>query len=201
MTVPLMILAGFAILLGFFGTPAWPWFQSFLDGHAIEPGGFHEPGIVSVMVSSSLLVFLGLALGWWFYGRDPIASADAPDAVGKLQPQTFRLLGNAYYIDALYGATLIRLNTIWSYLCDWFDRFVWNGAVYLISYIVLGLAWIDNFFDTYVVNFGFDEGCRGVSDGGQILARLQGGRIQSYLRMIGVALIALVIFLLWGAKA
>jgi NADH-quinone oxidoreductase subunit L len=32
MTVPLVILAAFAMLLGFIGTPAWPWFQSFLDG-------------------------------------------------------------------------------------------------------------------------------------------------------------------------
>ncbi len=31
MTVPLVILAAFAVLLGFLGTPAWPWFQSFLN--------------------------------------------------------------------------------------------------------------------------------------------------------------------------
>ena len=34
MTVPLMVLAAFAILLGVIGTPAWPWFDSFLDGQA-----------------------------------------------------------------------------------------------------------------------------------------------------------------------
>ena len=31
MTVPLIVLAVFAIVLGFVGTPAWPWFQSFLE--------------------------------------------------------------------------------------------------------------------------------------------------------------------------
>ncbi len=30
MTIPLLILAAFSILLGFIGTPAWPWFQSFV---------------------------------------------------------------------------------------------------------------------------------------------------------------------------
>ena len=55
-------------------------------------------------------------------------------------------------------------------------------------------------FDARVVNPGFDEGCRDVSRGGQILSRLQGGRVQSYLRMIGFALIVLVLFLLWGAR-
>jgi NADH-quinone oxidoreductase subunit L len=103
-------------------------------------------------------------------------------------------------VDAFYGATLIRLNTIWSRVCDWFDRFVWNGAVQTISYLFLGVAWIDSSFDTYIVNPSFDGGCSSVSRGGRILSLFQGGRIQSYLRMIGLALVGLVIFLLWGAK-
>ena len=32
MTRPLVILAAFAVFLGFVGTPAWPWFQNFLAG-------------------------------------------------------------------------------------------------------------------------------------------------------------------------
>ena len=32
MTFPLAILAVFAVVLGFIGTPAWPWFQSYLSG-------------------------------------------------------------------------------------------------------------------------------------------------------------------------
>ncbi len=32
MTVPLTILAIFAVVLGFINTPAWPWFTSFLEG-------------------------------------------------------------------------------------------------------------------------------------------------------------------------
>ena len=203
MTTPLVVLAAFAVLLGLIGTPAWPWFQSFLDGTPppFSFAAFSEPGIIPIMVSSSLLVFVGLGLGWWFYGRKPIASADAPDAFGQLQPQIFSILGHAFYVDVFYGATLIRLNTIWSHVCDWFDRFVWNGAVQTISYLFLGVAWIDSSFDTYVVNSSFDGGCQSVSRSGQLLALFQTGRVQSYLRIIGIALVALVIFLLWGAKA
>jgi len=203
MTIPLVILAAFAVLLGFIGTPAWPWFQSFLEGTSapVSFSAFSEPGTIPVMISSSLLVFLGLGLGWYFYGRKPIESAESPDALGKLQPPAFRVLGHAYYVDALYSATLIPLNTLGSRVCDWFDRFVWNGAVQTVSYLVLGAAWMDNFFDTYIVNTGFDGGCQSVSLGGRVLALLQGGRVQTYLRIIGCALIVLVIFLLWGAKA
>ncbi|MGO8720385.1 MAG: NADH-quinone oxidoreductase subunit L [Acidobacteriaceae bacterium] len=201
MTIPLTILAAFAMFLGFVGTPAWPWFQSFLGGTrtTLHLAAFVSPEFLPVMLSSSLLVFLGLGLGWWFYGHKPIASADAPDAFGQLQPHAFTVLGRAFYVDALYAATLLRLNAAWSRICDWLDRWVWNGAVQTVSHLVLAFAWIDNLVDTNVVNAGFDEGCETVSRSGQVLSLLQGGRVQSYLRMIGVALIALAAFLLWGA--
>jgi NADH-quinone oxidoreductase subunit L len=202
MTIPLVILAAFAMLLGLIGMPAWPWLQSFLDDKraTLNFAAFSNVGLLAVMVSSSLLVFLGLGLGWWFYGRKPIADADAPDALGQLQPRIFAVLGHSFYVDELYGATILRLNAWWSRVCDWLDRWVWNGAVQTVSHLVLGFAWLDNFFDAHVVNAGFDEGCQSVSRGGQVLSLLQGGRVQSYLRTIGLALIALVVFLLWGAR-
>jgi NADH-quinone oxidoreductase subunit L len=202
MSVPLMVLAVFAVLLGFIGTPAWPWFQSFLEGnHAtFALAAFKEAGVVPVMLSSSLLVFLGLGLGWFLYGRRPIASSAAPDQLDIFQPQIYSVLGHAFFVDALYGATIIRLNTLWSAICDWLDRWVWNGAVQTVSYLVLVVAWLDNFFDASVVNSSFDEGCEGVSRSGQILSLLQNGQVQSYMGVIGCALIALVVLLLWGAK-
>jgi NADH-quinone oxidoreductase subunit L len=201
MTIPLTILAAFALLLGLVDTPVWSWFHSFLSGTPVNVRitGFSEPGLLTVMVSSSIVVFVGLGLGWWFYGRKRIVSAEAPDAVGRLQPHIFTVLAHAFYIDALYAATVVRLNTAWSRICDWLDRWVWNGAVQTVSHLVLAFAWVDNLIDTKVVNAGFDEGCETVSLGGQILSLLQGGRVQSYLRMIGIALIALASFLLWGA--
>jgi NADH-quinone oxidoreductase subunit L len=201
MTIPLTILAAFALLLGLVDTPVWSWFHSFLSGTpvGVRFTAFSEPGLLAVMVSSSIVVFFGLGLGWWFYGRKRIADADAPDAVGRLQPHIFTVLSHAFYVDALYAATLLRLNAAWSRVSDWLDRWVWNGAVQTVSHLVLALAWLDNLIDIQVVNAGFDEGCETVSLGGRILSHLQGGRVQSYLRMIGVALIALAGFLLWGA--
>jgi hypothetical protein len=72
--------------------------------------------------------------------------------------------------------------------------------VQTVSYLVLVVAWLDNFFDASVVNSGFDEGCEGVSRSGQILSLLQNGQVQSYMGVIGCALIALVVLLLWGAR-
>jgi NADH-quinone oxidoreductase subunit L len=202
MTIPLALLSVFALLLGFFGTPAWPWFQSFLDNTplAANLGAFGEGGILPVMLTSSVIVFLGLGLGWYFYGRKPIESADAPDSFGALSPATFTVLGHAFYFDALYGATFIRLNTLFSKISDWFDRWVWNGAVKTVTQLVFGLAHLDNFLDTHVVNSGFDEGCESVSLGGRVLSRLQAGRVQGYLKIVAGALILFAVVLLWKAK-
>ena len=107
---------------------------------------------------------------------------------GGAWPGLFAVLAHKFYVDELYEASVIRANLWWAQACDWLDRFVWNGAVLLVSSIVLGLAWFDRFFDEYVVNLGFDEGCRDLRRGGRWLCRLQGGQVQYYLRVIGVGL-------------
>jgi NADH-quinone oxidoreductase subunit L len=202
MTIPLTILAAFALLLGFLGTPAWPWFQSFLEDtqSSVNFGAFSTEGMLPVMLSSSVIVLLGLGIGWWFYGRKPIDTADAPDNVGKFSPSIFSALGDALYFDAIYKATFVNLTTQLSKISDWLDRWVWNGAVQTITYTVFGFAHLDNFLDTHVVNSGFDEGCEGVSRSGQLLSLLQAGRIQPYLKIVAGALIVFTILLLWRAK-
>jgi len=196
MTAPLAILALCAILLGLIGTPAWPWFQSFLEGHPVVAE--HEPDLLAVMVTSSIIALLGILLGYLIYGRQPATRADAADPLGSREPHTFRLLHNAWYIDAFYAATFVRLTRWLGYLADFVDRFIFNGLVQIVSFGVLAIAWLDSFFDKYIVNFGFDTGWRSISLTGRALAVLQGGRVQAYLRYIGLALVGLVIFLLWG---
>jgi len=203
MAIPLMILAVFAILLGVIGTPAWPWFDSFLNGQpaTLHVTGFFESGILPVMLSSSIIVFVGLGMGWWFYGRKPVADAEAPDALERLQPQIFHLLRNKFYVDEFYQATFIPCNAWLSRVSDWFDRWIWNGAVLAVTYFVLGLSWLARSTDNYLVNPGFDEGCHTVTTGGRLLARLQNGRTQNYLRLVGVAFAVLVALLIWsGAR-
>jgi NADH-quinone oxidoreductase subunit L len=201
MTVPLLLLAFFAVFLGFVGAPFWPWLQSFLDGGHVAFSMAPIVEALPLMAVSTVVVFAGIGLGWMLYGRKPITSAAEPDALEAAQPLVFRVLNNAFYVDAFYHATFVRLNDWAAVLSDWSDRWVWNGAVQIISYAALGFAWFDNFIDTSVVNGGFDEGCETVSRGGKLLSLLQNGRAQSYLRMIGLALVVLVAILLWEAHA
>jgi NADH-quinone oxidoreductase subunit L len=161
--------------------------------------GFAENGILSIMLSSTIIVLLGLGFGWWFYGRKPIECTDASeDALERLQPQLFNLLRNGFFVDKFYEATVIRFNMWCSHACAFLDRWVWGGAVRLAIYLVSGLSGLNSSVDTFVVNPGFDQACRNVTLGGQLLSRLQSGRTQSYLRIVGIAFAALVLFLIWG---
>jgi NADH-quinone oxidoreductase subunit L len=201
-TIPLVILAILSMLIGLIGTPAWPWFTAFLDGQQVkfDLSGFAENGVLRVMLSSTIILFLGLGIGWWLYGRKPIESAETPDALERLQPQIFNVLRNGFFVDKLYEATVIRFNTWCARSSDWLDRWVWGGAVRLTTYLVVGLSELNRSVDSFVVNPGFDQGCRNVARGGQILARLQSGRTQNYLRIVGIAFAALVLFLIWSKR-
>jgi NADH-quinone oxidoreductase subunit L len=202
MTAPLVLLAVFAVLLGFIGTPAWPWLQAFLE---LRPAGLDfrqlmEDGLPQLMLASSLLVFAGLGLGWWIYGRRAIRRAADEDALERLQPAVFHALRKGLYVDQLYALTIQR--PAWWIACvaNWLDRWLWSGIPIAVAALTKGVGWIDFSLDRWVVNKGFDEGCNGVADGGRLLARLQDGRIQQYLRLLGAAVAALALFLLLGRR-
>jgi NADH-quinone oxidoreductase subunit L len=199
MTVPLILLAIFAVLLGILGTPLWPWFAAFLHGEptAYNANGFAEPGLLTVMLASSGIVFLGLGIGWWVYGRKPRTIADAPDAIEIATPWIFNVLGHRFYIDELYAATVFKLNAAIAYFADWMDRRVWGGAVQAVIAAVIAFSRLNNAVETTAINGGFDEGCSGVSFSGRLLSHLQNGQVQRSLRAIGITLALLL--LVWFA--
>lgn len=196
MTWPLIILAACAIGLSVIGTPAWPWFQSFLGQHHGEAGFTGE--VISLMALSTVVVFAGLGFGWWLYGRKPMAKADDADPMEKLPAGVYTWLARKYGIDELYEMTVIRFNAWFARACAFLDEWVWGGVVLLVSYVILGFSFVSRFFDELVINLGFDQSCDGVTLGGKLMSRLQDGRVQNYLRIIGVGLVVLVLFLIWG---
>ena len=203
MTIPLLILAAGAVALGFLGTPAWPWFQSYLEGRQLvfDMGELVRGGTLAVMLLSIIVVGSGIGLGWLLYGAPPPQSAEAVDPLEAMHPGLFRVLQSKFFVDEFYEVTVIRLNGWWARTCDWLDQFIWNGLVQLVSYVVLGLAWLDRFADEYVVNLGFDQACQRLRRGGGFLSHLQTGQVQAYLRVVGLALAFLVLLLSWGCRS
>ncbi|MGA8088498.1 MAG: NADH-quinone oxidoreductase subunit L [Terracidiphilus sp.] len=202
MTMPLAILAFFAVTLGAIGTPAWPWFKGFLNGNAATFGwaGFDEPGLGMLMLTSSVVVIAGLLLGWWIYGAKSPA-AEEPDALEKAMPPVWAVLRDKFYIDELYGATVIAFYAWWARVADWLDRRVWGGIVAGVALVFRGWAQANRFLDTNVVDGGFDKGCEEIATGGGLLARVQTGRGQMYLRLLALAVVVLAAILIWSGRS
>jgi NADH-quinone oxidoreductase subunit L len=205
MTIPLVLLAAFAVLLGVLGTPLWPWFAAFLRGEpaVYDAHGFMEPGLVQVMLISSCIVFVGLGLGWLIYGIKPRANAADLDAVERAAPGIFHALAERLYIDELYAATVFKLNAGIAYLADWMDRYIWSGAVRSVIFAVLALSRLNRSVDNTAINGGFDAGCTSVSISGKWISHLQNGQVQRSLRVIGIALVLLLLgwfAFLWSVK-
>jgi len=201
MTMPLAILAVFAALLGFIGTPAWPWFQSFLENRtaAIDFRVLIEPSVGLLMLASSLVVFVGLALGWRLYGNKS-PKPEAPDALEQAAPWLWAPLRDRLYVDEFYRATFIALFGWLARVADWFDRRIWGKIVSLVAWLVGQWAKLNRALDVYGVDGSFDKTCEELSNGGGLLARIQDGRVQDYLRILAVAVIALAGILIWSSR-
>jgi NADH-quinone oxidoreductase subunit L len=196
MTYPLVILAVCTVLLGVVGTPVWPWFHDFLSGHGAGGMRAVPAGVLGVMLFSSLVALGGIGLGWWLYGRKPSRHADDPDVLETWQPDLFTLLRRKFYVDELYEMSVIQWNAAWSKGSDWFDRVIWTGLVQGVALLVLMLSWLNRLVDEFVVNLGFDKGCELLRRSGGRLSWLQNGRVQRYLRVVGLAL-AVFVLLSW----
>jgi len=218
MTLPLSILAVFAIALGILGTPAWPWFTSFIESKPVllDLHAFAEPGLLPLMSFASLLVFLGLGLGWWFYARKAIERpALAPvhrhvsehgdedrdeegrefgeitDVLEVASPTVWGWLAHRLYFDELYAATVLRWYAALAWLSDWLDRRVWGGIVTVVANGFRGIGWMNRSVDSQWIDGTFDKGCEELVTGGGVLAWLQAGRAPGYLRVLAVGLLVL----------
>jgi NADH-quinone oxidoreductase subunit L len=201
MTMPLVILAFFAMAIGVIGTPAWPWFRAFLEGRAapLDLHAFIEPAWLMLLLTSCAIVIVGIGLGWRLYGNDT-PKAEAPDVLEKSAPWAWAVLRDKFYVDELYGHTVIAFYYWWARVADWFDRRVWGGAVAAVTWLFGLWAQLNRFLDTSVFDGTFDKGCEELSNSGGLLASVQSGRVQTYLRILAVGVVALVAILIWSAR-
>ena len=198
MTVPLSILAVFAVALGLLGTPAWPWFTAFIESRSltVDFAGFSEPGLLPLMAVTSLLVLLALSVGWRLYVSRASEKASAPnsdlDVLQARLPRVFRWLESRLYFDELYAATILRLYALCAAAAAWLDRRVWGGLVAVVASGFRLLGRSNRAIDSGWIDGGFDKGCEELTTVGGVLAWLQADRAPAYLRTLTIGLLLLI---------
>jgi NADH-quinone oxidoreductase subunit L len=111
MTVPLMILAGLAIVAGYVGLPALvgekaDLFRRFLDPVIAAAGQAHASAALegALLLASTAAAALGIGLAYLFYLRRPAL----PGRLARALPGVHRLLLKKYFVDELYNAVLVN---------------------------------------------------------------------------------------------
>ena len=198
MTVPLMILAAFAVLLSIPATPAWPWFEGYGKGHPVTLAfeKLVEHDFLSIAGLSILIVTLGIGIAWMIYGRRPL-SATAPDPLESFWAPGFKTLANRFYVDELYNATVVRALAGLGVLFAWFDRRILAGAIRAAAGISVTFSKLGDLFEKFTLNLGFDSSCGGLRDCGSLFSEWESGRVQGYLRFLGVGVVVLLAIIGW----
>jgi NADH-quinone oxidoreductase subunit L len=200
MTIPLRILASCAILLGFLGTPAWPWLHSYFAGEAshFNFAALLKPSFLLMAVLSTLVVGCGLAAGWLIYRNAPRGPNHDPLRL-KIAP-VFAALQQRFWVDEFYDGTVLRFNAWLADSIARLEQVFFAAAGVVAGLAALGLGWASRMFDQFVIDLGFDKTCQGLSSAAQEARKIQGGRVQNYLRTIAVTAAVLILLLVWGCK-
>jgi len=190
MTMPLIALAACSILFGIVLTPAWPWLHAYLTG---EPSQFDIAQLIQPVLFLSLaLVAAGIGLGFAIYGK-----AAETDPLEQAQPALFRFLKNKMWLDELYDRTVVAISRIAARLSDWMDRHIWDGFVRAFGGLGQIFGMLSDNFDERAINAGVDEATTGTRGLGRVMSAWHSGQVQTYLRAVGVSVLALLILYAW----
>ncbi len=198
-TVPLMILAGLAVLGGLLNLPGLNgltlWLEHTIAGVEVGEFNFLVAGL------STLLALVAIGLAWLLYGRQPVVAGQT-DPLKKLIGPVFTVFERKYWVDEFYWAVFInRFVDVSRFLADvidgrfwhdWFHEKVIAGTYNWISRVVLDLR-VDRQFIDAIAN-GLGALTKRTSAG---LRRLQNGFVRSYALAVLVGVVIILGYLIF----
>lgn len=213
MTLPLIILAFFAVFAGFAGVPPdFPIFGAifspehnfihhFLSPTILEPMPKVAFNPLPVLVSFAVALG-GLALGWMMYWRKPLQAGEL-DPLQKVIPSMYPVLQNKYYFDELYAIVFVRPSQWFAknVAYEFIDRGIIDGLLHLIARLAIWIGDLIKMLNTWLIDGFLDGVAELIARAGLWFRGLQTGRVQQYMLLIALAaiLIGLIFALSTGA--
>ena len=180
MTVPLVILALFALGLGGLVKDS---VLANLPGEAAQ----HETIVIVVSIAVALG---GIALGWLIYRGRALGQENDPLAVTPLERKL--------WFDELYAATVGRLWSLTIIIAEQLNEllhFIRDLLVTLANKIGTGFAVGGD--RKLIDKLAFDGMCNQLRSAGHAVTRPQNGFLPGYLRLIAVGAVALGVLVFW----
>jgi NADH-quinone oxidoreductase subunit L len=188
MTVPLVILALFAVGAGFVGTP---WANLF--HHFLEPSGHVGAADLGFMAAATLLPVVGIGAGWALYGARRFKAGDKDPLAGM---PGYQALAKRWYWDEIYAATVVKLMHAAAWIADLIDALL-SALLDALAALARLVAALSRRFDAH----GIMNGARVVGfttrAAGLGFSKLQTGRTQHYVAGAALGAAVLVLMLAW----
>jgi len=194
MTLPLVILAIGALLVGWIGLPAV--FGGSLFAHWLEPviahGEHHGSHALELgLMAVSILVAAGGAfLAYLMYYR----GAFSPDRFANLAGGFFyRLFDNKWYLDEIYQAVFVNGTLLLARFWSAFDHYIVDAIVNGAATLTRFVSWVNGLFDHYIIDGMVNALADIIFWTGNKFRRVQTGNINSYLYGILIAVVFAII--------
>jgi len=209
-TVPLMVLAGLAILGGALNFPGLDWLSGWL-GHTITAVE-HEAAVAPwlqvswgglnpwMALLSTVLALAAIALSWLLYQRKPLVAGEK-DPLKRMFGPVYTVLERRYWVDELYAAVIVnRYGDVARFLADVIDTRFWHDwfheTVIAGSYQWLARTLLSLHIDTQIINAFFDGLAKLTGWVSARLRRLQNGFVRSYALAVLAGVVIIVGYLI-----
>ncbi|MDO8950866.1 MAG: NADH-quinone oxidoreductase subunit L [Actinomycetota bacterium] len=181
MLVPMGVLAAVTSVIGF----GSPYFAEFLGHEGEWPAA-------AIALTSTAVAGLGLALGWWAYGRRNQVLNTRP--LKSRAGFVYAALAQKLYFDLTYDYFIVRQYGRLAGALSEFDRTVVDGIVNGAGAIWRAGADVGALIDRVVIDGAVNGVATLVRAVGARVRGIQTGRVQSYQALM---LAALVVLMLW----
>jgi len=129
MTLPMLALAALSVVAGFVNTPWYHGLAGWLSADGLT-SHYEAPGFVGWITALTVLTALvGIGLAASMYARGTLS----PAALARRLEFGYDMLLNKYWIDELYGATVVRGAFGLGRLLHGIDRYIVEGLVALVG--------------------------------------------------------------------
>jgi NADH-quinone oxidoreductase subunit L len=201
MTIPLIVLAGLAVVGGFIGMPHFipggGVFEHWIDPVAKDVTHAHGSlGLeIGLMIFSVLVglggIFLGLKVYLWGHGR-------AAARFAEKNRELYELVRDKYRVDEMYNAAVVEPLLDLNEVLGRTDNVVIDGAVNKSASLTASASVGTGFFDNEVVDGGVNAAAKVSQAAAKSARRLQTGHIRQYLTTALVGgLFVIGAFALW----
>ncbi|MFQ3536541.1 MAG: proton-conducting transporter membrane subunit [Aggregatilineales bacterium] len=195
MTIPLIVLAFFAIFAGFVGVnPSFPIVGPLLGALGIEkplilyiknallePPPLPDFNILPVLLSFAIFG-VGVYAGYVLYARRAYALGQPDPVEGIIGADAYRVLVNKYYIDEFYERVFVkpaqRLAEGYSRVVD---RGIIDGILHFIATAAGRIGDVVKEFNRVVIDGVGDGIPEAIGDAARSLRSVQTGRVQQYI--------------------